>query len=91
MPEETWDLATKSITDLSPVLNEDGSVKRWDFFFQASIGDFSYKLKSSLVADGSKTPEEYSETEIFDQYSSEAKTLKSHLKMKYGQYLSKTS
>jgi hypothetical protein len=86
-----WDLATKTITNLTPILNEDGLVKRWEFFFEASIGDFEYKLKAGLLADSTKTPEEYSETELSNQYFLEAKTVKSHLKMKYDQYLSKIS
>jgi hypothetical protein len=86
-----WDLATKTITNITPILNENGLVKRWEFFFEASIGDFEYKLKSGLPADNTKTPEEYSETEIADQYFSDAKTLKAHLKMKYDQYLSRIS
>lgn len=91
MSNDAWDVATKSISGLTPILNENGLVKRWEFFFEASIGDFAYKLKAGVLTDNTKTPEEYSETDILNQYLSEVTATKSHLKMKYSQYLSRIS
>ena len=86
-----WERSVKTISDHSPVLNNDNLVKTWYAFLNAELDGFVYKIKVRFDPEEQKNPEDYNLVEIDQSLLQNTDTIAKNFKFKYDLYIARNS